>query len=281
MKTLLISLLFAVSAHAQITVLGSTIKDAPPGTVTPGSAAAASASAPVASSSSEELTLDAIQNEMEHSAPAAPIPSAVVTRTKVLKKKKANSNNMYVMAVGGTSGYTEVSNVTGSYAVSGAVGYFWDSFMLELGAGMSKYTMDVRNFSTFSGRNNYDVDAYNFQAGAKYRILDGSIVPIAGVVLAYTNRKFTVSNATQNAFSVSSTTSGDSQTVDAGISAGVDYEFNHDYALGVDLKYMFNISNSASSSNNNTSNMAAAGYSGTPIESLSYYVAGISGRMNF
>ena len=79
----------------------------------------------------------------------------------------------------------------------------------------------------------------------------------------------------------SSTATGQSNTVDAGLSAGVDYEFGHDYAIGLDLKYMFNVSNSASNSNNTNANVTTPGYQGTPIESLQYYTAGLSGRMNF
>jgi hypothetical protein len=84
-----------------------------------------------------------------------------------------------------------------------------------------------------------------------------------------------------NTFTMNQNPSADSQTIDAGLSAGVDYQFGHDYAIGLDIKYMFNISNSAGSSSNNSANITTPGYVGTPIEALQYYTAGLSGRMNF
>ena len=243
---------------ATITVNGDQIQEAP--------AAPATAS--------EELTLDAIQDEMDAAVP----PQQVVTR---VKRKDVQKNNMYIMGVAGTSSYPEVSNVNGSFAVSGALGYFWDSFMLEAGVGMANYTMDVRNFSTFSARDNYDVEQYSFQLGAKYRIMEGSFVPNVGMLAAYANRSFTLSNPATTAFSLNSTLKGESQTMDAGLSAGVDYEFAKDYAIGLDFKYMFNVSNSATNTTNTNASITTTGYSGTPIEALQYYTAGVSGRMNF
>lgn len=257
--------IFGTFAHAQAVVVeGDKIKDV----------SAPAAHAPAAPAE-EVATLDAIQNEMDSSAPQ----QAAVTKVQPVKKK--SDSNMYIMGVAGTSGYPEVGNVNGSYAVSGALGMFFDSIMVEAGIGMAKYTMDVRNFSTFNGRDNYDVDQYNFQIGAKYRLMDGSLVPNVGLLAAYSNRTFSLSAPAQSAFNANQTVTGESTTVDAGLSAGVDYEFGTDYAIGLDVKYMFNVSNNASSSNNTNSNITTPGYTGTPIEALQYYTAGLSGRMNF
>ena len=269
-----VSLLAAATGNAQapntITVLGNEIKESP---------VVAQQSTPAASGpavSSEELSLDAIQTEMDQAT-----ETHQQTTTKVVKSSKNNPNNMYVMGVAGVSNYPEVGNVAGSYAVSGAIGYLMDSFMFEAGVGMGKYNMDSRNFSTFNGRDNFDVDQYNFQAGAKYRLMDGSFVPNVGALVSYTNRKFTLTNAATPSFNQTATLTGESQTMDAGLSAGVDYEFGKDYAIGLDLKYMFNVSNSAGNSQTAAATPTTAGYTGTPIETLQYYTAGLSGRLNF
>ena len=104
-------------------------------------------------------------------------------------------------------------------------------------------------------------------------MLGGVVRPVLGGLIAYSYRKFTLTNGLMG----QSEDTGYSHAVDLGVNAGVDIEFSPKFSLGLDMKYMFNMSSRVTSNYQNSS----YGYVGTPIEKLQYYIAGISARVNF
>ncbi len=217
---------------------------------------------------------------------AAPLGEPMLTafpaqevRTGLTEAELAPEYSMYVMGVVGLGAYPEVNNVNGSYAISGAVGYFYDNeYMLEAGAGMARYGMNVRNNFFFNRKDNYDVDQYEFHLAGKYPFEEidlfiGEFTPVVGAVISYTTRQYVLTN---NITSNSSST-GTSSSFDGGFTAGLDYDISTKYAVGLDLKYMFNLSNQIASGYVNSN----LGYTGSQLESLQHYTAGLSARMNF
>jgi hypothetical protein len=201
--------------------------------------------------------------------------NSVTTHIEPVASTQAD-RQLYVMGVVGTGGYPQVSNVNGSYAISGAIGTFVNAYMFEAGFSLAKYSLDVRNYNFFNQRDNFDVNQYQGHLAAKYQfmnLLPGHFKPVAGALASYTYRQYTLTRGTNNA----SGDTGSSQSVDAGVVAGLDYEFDSKYAVGLDFKYMFNLSNKISATYNNPT----YGYNGTAIEGLQYYTVGLSGRMNF
>jgi hypothetical protein len=202
--------------------------------------------------------------------------------TRLQENKKKQEKNIYISAVIGTSAYPDVNNIQGSYAGTMALGYKWNNMiMFEGGVGVSRFQMDILNLSILNRRDNYDIDQYSAYIGAKYRILNRRVVPTVGGILAYTHRAFTLTNPFNQPVTVETLDAGTSQTTDLGITAGIDYEFSKEFAIGLDVKYMINLANKNNQDSNNINSTTFNGYAGTTIERLQHYTAGVSARMSF
>lgn len=197
--------------------------------------------------------------------------------TKVIADQRESVKKYYASAVVGIAAYPEVSNVDKGYNVSAAAGYYFnDRVMFDLGFGLAKSQMSVKNLLVTNQRDSFDINQYQGNLGAKYQLdglFDTAVKPVAGAVLSYTYRKYNLLNG----LTTSSGNTGSSTALDAGFSAGLDYDLSQTYVLGLDFKYMFNLSNKVSSNYTNPS----YGYDGISIEKLQYYIAGLSARMNF
>jgi hypothetical protein len=228
-----------------------------------------------------ELTLDSEQANEQ--AVAAEIENAETQQiiTRMQENKKKNEKNIYISAVVGTGAYPDVNNIQGSYSATMALGYKLNRFMIEGGLGLTRYQMDVLNMSIQNRRDNYDIDQYTAFLGAKYRVLKCRVVPTVGGILAYTHRAFTLTNPYNQPVTVETIDAGTSQTTDFGVTAGIDYEFSKEFAIGLDVKYMINLANKNNQDSNNINSTNFNGYAGTSIERLQHYTAGVSARMNF
>ncbi len=219
-------------------------------------------SEPVYIEAKETLTRDAVREEVR--AALKDDETAVV----------APVESRYFAGLAGIGEYPDVQNVKGNYALGAAFGTRYDYMLVEGSFLMSNYSVDLTNFASAYYRNdNYEVNQYQGAIAAKYQLLGGVVRPVLGGQIAYSYRKFTLTNGFNN----SSQDTGNSQAIDLGIIAGVDLEFSSKFSLGVDMKYMFNMSSRVNSDYPNSS----YGYVGTPIEKLQYYIAGIAARVNF
>lgn len=203
--------------------------------------------------------------------------SMATVKTQIIKEKAQKRKKYYGSAVVGLAAYPEVSNVDKGYNVSVAAGYYFsDQMMLDLGFALAKSQMSVGNLLFSNQRDDFEISQYQGVLGAKYQldnIFGTNFKPIAGAALSYTYRKYNL----KNGVTTNSGNTGNSTAVDAGFDVGIDYDFSQTYTLGLDFKYMFNLTNQVSP------NYATPlyGYRGTPLESLQYYIAGLSARMNF
>ncbi|MEK6628817.1 MAG: outer membrane beta-barrel protein [Bdellovibrionota bacterium] len=203
-------------------------------------------------------------------------PSVSQSQTLVKSTKKP-AKKYYATGVLGATVYPEVSNIDRGYNFSAGMGYYLkEVVMLELGLGVAKSQMTTKNLLFNNQRDTFNIDQYQLIAAAKYpleAIAGTNFTPILGLALSYTMRSYNLLNGLTN----NSGKTGSSTAFDAGVGTGVDYIFNAKYAAGLDFKYMFNLSNQVSSNYANPT----FGYTGIAVESLQYYVAGISARMNF
>jgi hypothetical protein len=226
---------------------------------------------------SGDLTLD--DDALEAETQANLIAQQSVTEVDVMPKRK--EKNMYISGTVGMLAYPDVNNIEGTYSAAASFGYIWEeNIMLELGFGVAQYKMESLNANILNLKDKYDIDQYSVNVAAKYSMAFGRIVPNAGVMLQLTQRNFTQrdpNNIGNNGITIDR---GNSQTTDAGLIGGVDFEMNRDFAIGVDFKYMMNVANSSediATINSTVQN----GTTVTPIEKLQSYTAGVSARMNF
>lgn len=178
----------------------------------------------------ESLTRDAVREEVR---------AALEDDSNSIQ---APTESRYFSGSAGIGYYPDVKNVKGNYSLGAAFGTRYDFFMVEGAFSMSNYGVDVNNFGTFNGGfyriDNYEVDQYQGSIAAKYQLLSGMVRPVLGGLVAYSYRKYALTNT----YAGSSEDTGNSHAIDLGINAGVDLEFSSKFALGFDFKYMFNIS---------------------------------------
>jgi hypothetical protein len=227
-----------------------------------------------------DLNLDDAAIEAESLAAANTMPVQESTTT-ISNSKSKKEKNWYISGILGTLAYPDVGNINGKYAVMGSLGYIWQkSFVFEAGIGAANYQMEALNPTILNRRDTFEIDQYSATLAAKYRLPFGRIVPSAGVLVQITQRQFTQrdpNNIGNNGITVDR---GNSQTTDGGLVGALDFEMNRDFAIGLDVRYIMNLSNNAQEVSNVNSN-GQNGYTVTPIEKLQSYSAGVSARMNF
>jgi len=227
-----------------------------------------------------DLNLDDAAIEAESLAAASTMPVQEST-TEITTSQKKKDKNWYISGVVGTLAYPDVSNINGKYSILGSLGYIWNkSFVFEAGVGAANYQMEALNPTILNRRDTYEIDQYSAIVTAKYRLPFGRIVPSAGVLLQVTQRQFTQRDPNNIGNSGMTLDRGNTQATDGGLVGALDFEMSRDFAIGLDVRYIMNISNSAQDVAN-VNSASQNGYVVTPIEKLQSYSAGVSARMNF
>lgn len=182
----------------------------------------------------------------------------------------------YFSALVGIADYPDARNVRGNYSLGASFETRWDAAAVEGAFIYSNFTVDQVNQVGFTVPTSIDVRQYSAQLAAKYYLFQGLIRPVVGGVMAYNYREFGWS---QNSIygQTDSSTTGTSHAIDVGVLTGADIAFSSTFSLGVDFRYLWNMSSRV---NSNSSVMNGLAY-GTPIEKLQHYVLSVSGRVNF
>lgn len=198
------------------------------------------------------------------------------------------ARNKYVAGLLGMGDYPDVSNVKGNYALGVAFGNKVDGFIIEGSFLYSNYTVQNGynnynaygyNNSYYNNYNNVDVNQYTGALAAKIQFFDGIVKPVIGGIAAYSYRTYEIKNSYYN-YNTNSNSDVNSHAVDLGALVGADLEFSPKYSIGLDFRYMWNLSNRINYGNNWNS-AQNQWFNTNPIEKLQYYVMTVSGRMNF
>jgi hypothetical protein len=105
--------------------------------------------------------------------------------------------------------------------------------------------------------------------------LGGTFRPEVGTLMTYTYRTFTDKQFALSDSSVSS------QALDLGLMTGVAVELSDNFELGVDYRYMWNMTNKIDGNTIQKSSLYGKSSGFTPIEELSYYNISVVGRATF
>lgn len=199
----------------------------------------------------------------------------------------------YVGAILGIGDYPDVRNVKGNYSLGVSFGTKYDNFIVEGSFLYSNYTADNQGYYAngaphgYGGGyaspynqayipNNIDINQYTGSLAAKVQFFNGIVKPVLGGVVAYSYRNFAWSNYNVNPNYQNGTTAS-SHAIDFGALVGADLEFSPKYSLGLDLRYMWNLSSRINAGN---TWMSVPQYY-TNIEKLQYYVISLVTRVNF
>ncbi len=198
----------------------------------------------------------------------------------ILQEKKEESNKFSIGSIVGVGNYSSANNVNGAFALGG-IGDLTlpNGLIIEGTITYSSYDILNQSYCYYCGGST-SMNQWDFTAGANYRFLKGTVSPIAGGYLGYTRRDYTSkgnnygygygSNYGNNLFSGSNAFNG-------GLVFGVDVKASEAITIGADFRYTMNISY-------HTDNPYAYGYGygmnyATPIESLSYYIIGLTAKI--
>lgn len=196
----------------------------------------------------------------------------------------------YVAGILGIGDYPDTRQVKGNYALGVAFGTKYDNFVIEGSFLYSNYTVEGQGYYSGGYTSGYgypygtsggvyvpdsiDVQQYSGSLAAKVQLFSGIIKPVFGGVVSYSYRGFSWDNKSYGYYN---DTKANSHAIDVGAILGADLEFSPKYSLGLDFRYMWNLSSRVNAEN---TWMSGPQY-GTPIEKLQYYVMSLVGRVNF
>jgi hypothetical protein len=225
----------------------------------------------------KELDRDAIRGEV----------SLALAEMKKTEEKPKSSTYMSLML--GAGDYPDAQNVKPQYSLGVGIGReLKERMFLEGSFQYSNYQVEQRllNGSYYSGSCVYDyqgncypriteMNQYSTSGLIKYQILDGMFRPEVGSLVSFTYRTFT-----DKQFAMSDATVT-SQALDFGIMGGFSIVLTDSFSVGLDMRYMWNMTNKV----DGTALQKSAIYQGysqdTPIEQLSYWNSSVVARATF
>ncbi|PIS09822.1 MAG: hypothetical protein COT73_12655 [Bdellovibrio sp. CG10_big_fil_rev_8_21_14_0_10_47_8] len=199
------------------------------------------------------------------------------------KEQEPPKSTSYLAALVGAGDYPDARNVKGQYALGVAFGKkFNDRLVVEGSFMYSNYQVEQRDggcyYDAYGGYQCYpritEMNQYGTAGLVKYQLLGGVFRPEIGTLVSYTYRTFA---DTQFALSDEKVSS---QALDMGVMGGVSLEMAESFAIGLDLRYMWNLTNKV---DNGFQRSYVQPYlkTGKPIEELSYYTVSIVGKASF
>lgn len=216
---------------------------------------------PIVIQQSETLSRDAVREEIR-----AALNEDATAVTPAVQQK-------YFSGIAGIAQYPDIKAIEGNYSLGAAFGTRYDFFMVEGAFLFSNYGILGASYlaqNNFVYLADFEMNQYQGLLAAKYQLLDGFVRPVLGGLVSYSYRSY--SAITPTTYGPSGTEFGTSHAVDLGVIAGVDLEFNDKMSIGVDMKYMFNMS----------SRINGSSVSGALLpEKSQYYITGLTARVNF
>jgi hypothetical protein len=216
---------------------------------------------PIVIQQNETLTRDAVREEMR-----AVLDENEKAVVPLLQQK-------YFSGVAGIAQYPDIKAIQGNYSLGAAFGTRYDYFLVEGGFLFSNYGilgasyLDNNNFVRMA---DFEMNQYQGMLAAKYQLLSGFVRPVLGGLVSYSYRSYSATTSTT--YGSAGTEFGTSHAIDLGVIAGVDLEFNDKMSVGVDMKYMFNMSSRI--------NGSSVGGAVLP-EKAQYYITSLVARVNF
>ena len=216
--------------------------------------------APVTESNDEDMKqeiIEAVRTELQ----------------EVNKEEPKPEQRYYISGAVGMAEYVDVINVEGNIATGFTFGTEMDSgVVVEAAFHYSNYYIEEYWAYPFFK----ELDQYNFSIAAKYNLLKGKIRPQVGALAGYTYRKY-FDRGYYN-MSYSDDTDVTSKSFDLGLLAGLDVDLTDNFSIGVDYRYIMNITS------RNDSEFLTRRFGprfGEPVEDLDYTLITLNGKLRF
>jgi outer membrane protein W len=210
------------------------------------------------------------------------IISSVREELKSQNESEKPKDKMFIGGIIGVTEYQDAVNVESNESLGLTVGSrLDDKFIVE---GSFLYSNHFIDDVTSGYRYSFvydELDQYNFIVAAKYAPKFGRISPQIGGLVSYTHRKYAEVNYRSSYIVDNNYISNESETdaFDMGVSVGLDIEIGENFVLGVEYKYITNLT---SKSDSRFLNDYYSYYDlGTPLEEFDYSTFGIVAKIQF
>lgn len=199
---------------------------------------------------------------------------AVRTELQEAKKQEEKPASRYYVSAGvGMAEYVDVINVEGNIASGLTFGTDMpNGVTVEAGFHYSNYYIDdYWSYPFFK-----ELDQYNFTIAAKYSLLKGKIRPLVGALAGYTYRKYF--DRGYYGYGYANDNEVTSNAIDLGLLVGLDVDLTDNFAIGVDYRYVMNMT-SRTDSEFLTRRFEPRW--GEPVEDLDYTLIMLNGKLRF
>lgn len=226
----------------------------------------------------QENTRDIVREELE-----------AAMKTEIKEEPKSRK---YFSALVGVSEVPQASNVRGNYTVGATFGSLFDEVYSVEGTFLyNNATLNPVYYPTGFYAPDMDVNSYSGAIAMKYMFFNGMVKPVLGGLVQYTYRTYSWSRDNNlygqgyynNAYYPYGGNTGNynennvnSHAVDLGVIAGANFDFSEKFGLGVEYRYLFNLT-----SRRNNSAYVYQPFYGKSLESMESYVLSLSALIHF
>lgn len=221
--------------------LGDNSKGVQTITIETGTAAQAEASAPVvaapeAAAAAAAVVVPAVPQKSEEEIRSEVTASVKADLAQIQEEEKKEKKSRF--SVGGSLlslDYADAYNVNSDFGAGVSVGWEGPNRLgVEAAFTYSQHTID-ESYSLYK-----QVDQYNWSVTARYSFLPWKVTPVVGAIASYTRRDYT-DMYSWGYSSVAGRQSASSDSIDAGLLLGVDFNASKNITLGVEYRYMTNM----------------------------------------
>ncbi|MEK6554975.1 MAG: outer membrane beta-barrel protein, partial [Bdellovibrionota bacterium] len=220
--------------------LGDNSKGVQTITIETGTAAQAEASAPVVAApeaaAAAAVVVPAVPQKSEEEIRSEVTASVKADLAQIQEEEKKEKKSRF--SVGGSLlslDYADAYNVSSDFGAGVSVGWEGPNRLgVEAAFIYSQHTID-ESYSLYK-----QVDQYNWSVTARYSFLPWKVTPVVGAIASYTRRDYT-DMYSWGYSSVAGRQSASSDSIDAGLLLGVDFNASKNITLGVEYRYMTNM----------------------------------------
>lgn len=206
------------------------------------------------------------------------VRNEVTAALEDLKAQEKSQRKPYFSFSAGLGDYPSVRNVRGNYSLGFTLGQLVNERMIVDG-GFQYSNFDIQQINPNYYLQGYpritNMDVYQASISLKYQVMQGLFRPVVGGVAAYTYRTFT---DTQFGWASNNATA---HALDIGFVAGADVAVNDEFSLGLEYKYMLNLTSRTQTDGLQLPFSQVVNNGGTPIEKLGYSNISFTGKMTF
>lgn len=181
----------------------------------------------------------------------------------------------YVQGLIGVGSYPDAKNVKGNGSTGFSIGMITPERIVAEGTFQyTEYVIEqMQPTYSYATPPFKTMNQYNFTAGIKYQILPGRVRPVVGMVAGYTYRKYV-----DKQFAPVPSADVSTNAFDAGGVIGVDVQLTNSFSVGLDFRYMKNVTYRE---NNGYQQSFVYQRVGRAAEELDYTMTSLSGRFLF